>query len=393
MNNFNNVSVSKIFSIPGRIRLKIKDLRENSSYASNIENSLINIYSVKTVMANIKTGNLLIIYDSDRINENELLSRIKNFNINTETNQITKRYKPNNRYKTKSSFRELFQEEISLSKRLFIVSVTTASLLFITTSPIGAISVLLLGAPGVIFMNSYLSMRYTLIKAKQNEIHISNVSVIREIQNLTSISLYPNVIFQSKINENIYAMQAIEIETMVAGGEIEDPIPVEVRRLVKELRELGVNDITIYHKGNNIGIFIYANKNFGFETAERDLSDLIIIGEEALNKKLNHKIILCISKNNTIPWKMAQISCRDINKIAWLFQQCMRSNELLTRSQVTTVSIQIFGIMLAFIGFLNIGTSVILYGLNVLGNSIYLKHSILMNKEKGYGQQREYLKA
>ncbi len=56
--------ITVVHAIPGRIRLKIASLRDNSTLASELQHRLVAIQGVKQVETNPRTGSVLILYDA-----------------------------------------------------------------------------------------------------------------------------------------------------------------------------------------------------------------------------------------------------------------------------------------------------------------------------------------
>jgi copper chaperone CopZ len=55
--------------IPGRLRLKVDELRDNESFARQVEAELTAVEAVKSVDANCVSGSLLVKYDRKIIGE------------------------------------------------------------------------------------------------------------------------------------------------------------------------------------------------------------------------------------------------------------------------------------------------------------------------------------
>ena len=56
--------ITVVHAIPGRIRLKVASVRDNSTLASELRHRLAAIQGVKQVEANPQTGSVLILYDA-----------------------------------------------------------------------------------------------------------------------------------------------------------------------------------------------------------------------------------------------------------------------------------------------------------------------------------------
>lgn len=63
MKNEKNVQV--VHALPGRVRLKLPRLRNNTAYAAEIQRDLLKVSGIKHLESNPRTGSLLIEYDSN----------------------------------------------------------------------------------------------------------------------------------------------------------------------------------------------------------------------------------------------------------------------------------------------------------------------------------------
>ncbi len=392
MLNFKKMKISKIFSIPGRIRLKVEELKCDLNYASGIEIALIQVSSVNGVTVNVRTGNILVKYDQLSIEEAKLIKQIEETGI-----LVNKDHEMKKKDIQRGACPDIFREEKLLSKRLTIMSAVAASVLFITSSSANPITAFLLGFPGIIYITSYLSLKYTLLFAEHNEVLVRNIRVIREIQKVKGIIFHCDIIIDEKAAKKLNNSKSyMEIENMVANDVMEDPVHPDVRSLVKDLRKIGIHKLSVLCGSNKTGLFIYAVKTLGLNYKEKhQYPEIIIIKDQFTDSmRRRNRIILSFSGDETADIKNIHIKCYELNKIPWLINTCLRSSEFLTRSQAAAVSINIFGTMLIFMGYLNLGTSIIFYFLNLLGNIYYLKHKILrLNKELHHGEQRQFINA
>ena len=64
--------------IPGRLRLKVDDLRDNESFAEQVEAELAAVEAVKSVDANAVSGSLLVKYDRKIIGEQQNVQALSN---------------------------------------------------------------------------------------------------------------------------------------------------------------------------------------------------------------------------------------------------------------------------------------------------------------------------
>lgn len=379
MNNAKILStkVQKLFSIPGRIRLGLIGLKGNSNLALYVENIFIKFPNVESVHVNIKTGNILLIYNSYCIDEDRILKYIY------ETSIPAQYWKHEMFKKIKRSSTDLYKDEKYLSRSLLTISVAAASILFLTASPISAISSIVLGFPGIIYLNSYLSSTYTRSKACLNEVYVKNIETINSIQNIKNILIHSSVVFDNDKLERLQPIDCLKIESLISTGAVEDPIRSEVRTLIKDLRSIGINHLYIISDDEN-SIFLYANRSLGLDhIGEKEFPEILIINDNSLDttKTMDNRIIVSLSESKKKYVRNIHVRCHEIDKIPWLIKNCMDSKEYLTRSQTAAVSLNILGMMLIFVRYIGLSGSLILYLINIFGNTLYLKRKILHYKE------------
>ena len=386
------MKIEKLSSIPGRIRLSIEGLKGNSNLAMHIENIIEKLSNMQSISINIKTGNILLTYKPYYIDEDTILNFICKFNI--KANDLTSiTYE-----RTKFSSEKLFKEEKSLSRRLLALSIAIASVLIFSSSPIYAISSLILGFPGIIYITSHLSLKYTLIEASFNNVYVKDTNAIRFVKNIKSIFIHSNLVFNNDKLEKLGSINHFRIESLISTGAVEDPINMDVRKLIRDLRNMGINNINIISEDEKKGILLYANKSLGlYNIQKNEYPEMIITNENDIKaiKAIDKKIILSLSSCKSFDEESIHIDRHELYKIPWLIKTCINNQEYLTRSHVTAVSINVFGIMLAFMRYISLSESIILYFVNTLGNVLYLKHKILHhNKEELlYGTETDFSNA
>ncbi|WP_297428279.1 hypothetical protein [Clostridium sp.] len=139
-----------------------------------------------------------------------------------------------------------------------------------------AISSLILVFPGILFLTSYFSTKYTLIKAHYNNVYIKDSNSIKHIKNIKSILLHQNIVFNNDGLENLKSLNYFRIESFIATKKIKDPINADVRKLIKDLRSIGINNIDIISEYENSNLVLYANKSLGLYDNKKDQYPKII---------------------------------------------------------------------------------------------------------------------
>ena len=156
--------------------------------------------------------------------------------------------------------KELFSSTKSLSHRLLAISISAASFLLFTAEPIYTICSLILGIPAILYINSYVSLKYILKNAAFNDIYIKEATSIERIRNINYILIHPQIIFNDCYLKNQKLMRHPEIESFIYTKKVTDPINIEARNLIKNLRYIGINNIAIIEDDENKELILYANK-------------------------------------------------------------------------------------------------------------------------------------
>lgn len=374
------MNIKKLFSIPGRMRLYIEGLKRNSNAAINVENLLKKFSSIDLIKINLTTGTILLTYNSYYIDEDMICKIISSSSI--ELNNLSNTNFSKDKIMLYS--KELFPYTKSLSKRLLALSICAASILLFTASPIYAISSLVLGFPGVLYLNSYFLHKYILINADLKNIYIKDINSVIYLKDIKDVLIHENIIFNNDNLENLKSMNYFRIESLIHTNRISDPIQLEARHLIKDLRYMGINNITVISENENNGLISYANKSLGlYDTQKAQGNKLIIIKENDLNKisDINDSIILSISPYKEYYEGDINIACHELYQISWLINQCRINQEHLVRAQAVAVSINVFGIFLVMSKYITLGGSILLYLLNTLGNLFYIKQKTLNTKK------------
>ncbi|OOM78938.1 HMA2 domain-containing protein [Clostridium sp. BL-8] len=378
------MNIKKLSSIPGRIRLYIEGLKGNSSAVINIKNLLKSIPSIDSIHINIKTGNILLTYDSYCIDEDLICNVISSSHIKINNlNNIT--YTEN---KLNIFSKELFSGTKSLSHRLLAISISAASFLLFTAEPIYTLCSLIFGIPAILYINSYVSLKYILENAALNDIHIKEANSIERIRNINYILIHPQIVFNDCYLKNPKLMDHPEIEGFIYTKKVTDPINIEARNLIKKLRYIGINNIAILEDNVTKRLILYANKTLGLYNIKEDAkhNNLIITQENVFSNinDIDRSLILGILHGLKSSNKDINITCHELSKIPWIIQDCRISQEYLVRSQAAAISINILGIFFALIKHINLSGTILLYFLNTFGNLFYIRHKTLMHTKKQY---------
>ena len=228
--------------------------------------------------------------------------------------------------------------------------------------------------------------------------YVKDTNAIRFVKNTKSIFIHSNLVFNNDKLEKLGSMNHFRIESLISTGAVEDPINMDVRKLIRDLRDIGINNINIIPADEKKDLLLYANKSLGlYNIQKNEYPQMILTNENDIKslKTLDKKIILSLSSYKSFNEESIHIDRHKLYKIPWLIKTCINNQEYLTRSHATTVSINVFGIMLAFMKYISLSESIILYFVNTLGNVLYLKHKTLHhNKEELlYGTETDFSNA
>lgn len=376
------MNIKKLSSIPGRIRLYIEGLKGNSSAVINIKNLLKSISSIDSIHINIKTGNILLTYNSYCIDEDMICNIISSSYV--KINNLNNMTYTKNKLNVYS--KELFSVTKSLSHRLLAISISAASFLLFTSESIYAICSLIFGIPAILYINSYASLKYILENAASNDIYIKEANSIEHIRNINYILIHPQIIFNDCYLKNSKLVHHLKIESSIYAKRITDPINIEARNLIKNLRYIGINNIAIIEDDENTELILYANKTLGLYNTKEDVqyNNLIITKENVFPNiiDMDSSLILSILPFLKSSNKDISIICHELSKIQWIIQDCRINQEYLIRSQAAAISINILGIFFALIKHINLSGTILLYFLNTLGNLFYIRHRTLRHNQK-----------
>jgi len=84
------VSSSYFHSINGRLRIKIAQVKGSPARALELESHLLGIDGIRYIKANPTTGNVLALYDHNRIGQAQLIDALQTSGYLTENGNIEK---------------------------------------------------------------------------------------------------------------------------------------------------------------------------------------------------------------------------------------------------------------------------------------------------------------
>lgn len=252
-----------VHHLPGRLRLKVPNLRGNQRLAAVIDEQLMTMPGVTSVRANPRTGKVLVYFNSLRTDHNSIIIRVDEIQ-NAGTNAIQPQY---HQYpKNLIPFRE--PEELSLGRQVLQVMFSGAVLLLlffkhrtIGRSPLSnssqlfhlaTITTIITGYPifcsGLEQLATRRRVNYNLvISATAMALLILRESfsglLVTWVVNLSSLLQTLNLIKAHQSIKNVVELSGADVWLLVNGSELSVP----VNRIVP-------GDIIVVHPGESIPV-------------------------------------------------------------------------------------------------------------------------------------------
>ena len=80
-----HVAAEYLHALEGRLRIKVPGVKGSASMAADVEELLASIDGIDTAEANPRTGNVLVLYDSDRLTQGDVIETLRAAGFFTET--------------------------------------------------------------------------------------------------------------------------------------------------------------------------------------------------------------------------------------------------------------------------------------------------------------------
>ena len=80
-----HIATEYLHALDGRLRIKVPGVKGSRSMAADVEELLTSIDGIDTAEANPRTGNVLVLYDSDRLTQGDVIETLRAAGFFTET--------------------------------------------------------------------------------------------------------------------------------------------------------------------------------------------------------------------------------------------------------------------------------------------------------------------
>lgn len=382
---------SIISSTPGRVRIRLSSLYKQEKYAKQVKSEIEEINGIIFAEISRKTGNMLVLYSPELLNEEEILFHISN-TVSSEINEGTsyashwtvpdkrKTTEDNEAGRRKNSQADIFHNEKQLIRRLRNVGIVIGGIVFWYTRSLSRLlAVLILSNPMFVFA-APISAYYSAIRlAKTKGINVRRIGDMKALQEAKAVFINDSILFYNNgrnLPGTVFMrnIDRLELKKQIYLEEAADPVTDKVRSLVFLLREMGIIDITVINSHHN-ELAGYMAEDLGIKEItlfdrnrsclELDNQDIVIL--TVRDKMVNicggaGGFIICINGHKGVQMLNANMTLRyrDIDKIPAIIELGRYSRELTIRSQSTGLAANAIGILLAASGYMNPLTAIIL---------------------------------
>lgn len=401
----NNIKI--VFSIPGRMRINIPALLHNEKKSYDITGMLDELCGVISVQPNIRTGNVLVCYDSSLINEKEIWYVIKG--VHDEVKSSCDEDKPQTSLYPlipKKIVQTIIHRETHLSRRFIKAAIFTGGIVFAFKFMLRRfITILIFACPIILFTIPITTFYYGVKRAKNRKILLKDISAIERLERTQSVLINESIFMlgmdQEESRKFIYQnIDWLSLQRLLRIRTVDNLLNLKISHLVFGIRNNGITDIAIITNKesdfvNGVADSLGIDKIYRIQDNVTMLEffkehSLIVTSEEIGKVSKNQKALTmyvynadCVDRNNFD----ITIHCRDINKVPWLIGLTRYCREIITRSQNSTVAIHSVGILLAALGYIGPFGALSIYGVNMMVQHLYIKNKVLFyEKEIGRGK-------
>ncbi|AKL96398.1 hypothetical protein CACET_c29540 [Clostridium aceticum] len=407
-----NKKIEIISSIPGRIRLNIEGLSKEEKLGYQVVCLFQELRGTKNVSFSRITGNILVLYNEDCLNEGKIIEHIKNFDFTKclevlpwTTGEsigkiISKSLNPFHLIGKKYS-EKIYKTEYILSKRLIKVGFLLGLALFIFTSySMNILSIGILAYPGILFAIASATYYYTAEIFKYHSIFIKKSETLGLMGRTTDIFIQDQVLLKEEKGNSILLekdFSKAELQRCIVLGKINKPVTTEGETIIQELRKYGILNITLYTRKKDV-LTEYLAYYLGIEDIHH-LSDeegpmakessngvkLLVIQEDLIEdtRKTPRDVTIIIPKKLSKKIRSQEVVLlqKEFIRFPQILQLSGSIDELITRSQVTAVTINVIALFLTIMRQIHPFTALSIYGMNMFAQLIILQNNT--QREKG----------
>ncbi|BAH07012.1 HMA2 domain-containing protein [Clostridium kluyveri] len=415
--NYNRIKI--VSSLPGRLRANISNLFRNDKIAFNIKIILIRSKGIFSVKPSKVTGNVLINYDTAHISENEIIiildkclnikSKLKiaeDVNNGSLCKIIFHALNPLSLFEKKRA-KEIYRNEYIGSKKIINISLIMSGITLLVTNSISkAFSVFILGYPGILFSIALVSCYYASSKLKYNGIYFKDYHSFYLIKDVNTLlidsSLFLNKFY--KYNKSLSHLDRMDFEKLIILKQLENPVSDRMKSIIENIRLLGISNISIIGNCKNVVInyisyylgidildyeVLKYNANYGFNNKTKEKEAFLVTNEflGEFQEYLYHDLVICVYKNYAAMTDMLKgninFKYNYMDKLPLIIELSHFCSEIDIQTKNVALTLNIIGMLLSIMDYLNPLKSIIFYSFNTLISILTLKFRLkLYNIEK-----------
>lgn len=368
-----------LFSIPGRVRLRIPDPQINEKTAAGICGAVEGLRGVISARFNEHTGSMLICYRTEQVTEIRVLNVVRSFEYDAGLAGL-----PTDAFLKKAPVLRIFsgkwQSPASLHKgnglpRRYVKTVLLlAGVVFLMRWMLKRLAAMLVFAcPAVLFAAPAAAFYYGMKQASRRGIHMKDFGSLDRLRNTETVYIGDTAVMKAslrKITDFVFGIRnhGITDVAIVTGR--------DAQAAAEAARTLGIDKI--YRLGDNVTMLDFFHPSALIVTAEAP--DRWIPDE---NRHLPTGLVFFLSGcggPETRHWDLCA-DIRDIDHFPWLVGLSRYCREAAVRSQNSAAAVNFAGVLFASFGLLGPLGALTAYGINTACQILWVRNSVLSWQE------------
>lgn len=398
MINLKTNKITILSCIPGRLRICVKFLYDNEIYRNTLCDNLLLNEGIISSKLNNRTGNILIIYKENSINQNDILDFIHNFKPQKQLAKKNLTYYDYLNYKSKDNFLKIYKDEFKLSKNLLKFGFVINAILYITSFNINKfISILILTFPAILFLINYIVHLFIIKKwNKYKVVFNKSFYLISKFSKCTNLIISEDILMNS-FNLNS-TLTPSHLEQNSKPYLIENHITKNIKDFIYDIRSMGIKNIIILSKEDNVSLNYIANslginKIFTLSHFHNDY--------EYLKNNLNNTLFVLSENYIDIPLKInntnltigiyddfstlknifhINMKYKNINKIPLIYKDSKLLKDYVYTVQSIIITIIFLGILGILLNYISVLSASFIYVINVILSIFIVKFLLNLNK-------------
>lgn len=257
---------------------------------------------------------------------------------------------------------------------------------------------MILASPFILFYIRNKGYKLTSHLLLEKKVNLQKNSLIKIFGEVDEICIQDNLIIDQNIVEkysDLLQNNNFSIQRLIVYGEIKEPIFFTSKKLIKKLRNIGVNKIFVLSKETNKFID-YAKNTLGINSLKLEEGrmteyinsfleepSIIIVGRSNSNNETNHSLIIYLYREiDEVKYK-DEHSCllckRDILELPYSILLCKYMENTINNTENISLAINMIGIILAISKYIFIRGSMIIYLFNFIFSGVLLKKGLNKN--------------